>query len=77
MKEDKKYLEEQSDAVGTSIVPVSKAEGEALAKKIKAKGYFETSSLRREGIEEFKNALLTEINSNHNTNFFKKHCTLL
>ena len=77
MKEDKKYLEEQSDAVG-SIVPVTKAEGETLAKKIKAQGYFETSSLRREGIEEVKQAIITDINTitSQNTLCFK-NCTLL
>lgn len=50
--DDNKTLEDLKARSGAEATPVSKAEGEALAKEIKAEGYYETSSKTNEGVTE-------------------------
>ena len=58
LKEDKKALEELRKASGPEATPVSKEEGDALARQIKAYAYFETSAKENIGVTEALNAVL-------------------
>ena len=56
LKEDKEALEEMRRAYGPEARPISKKEGDALARKIKAYAYFETSAKENIGVTEALNA---------------------
>lgn len=58
LKEDKTALEELRKASGLEAKPVSKEEGDALAKQIKAYAYFETSAKENIGVTEALHAAL-------------------
>ena len=58
LKEDKKALEELRKVSGLEAQPVSKEEGDALAKQIKAYAYFETSAKENIGVTEALHAAL-------------------
>ena len=57
LKEDKKALEELRKVSGLEAQPVSKEEGDALAKQIKAYAYFETSAKENIGGTEALNVV--------------------
>ena len=56
LKEDKEALEKMRRAYGPEARPISKKEGDALARKIKAYAYFETSAKENIGVMEALNA---------------------
>ena len=58
LKEDKEALEKMRRDNGPEAKPISKEEGDALAKKIKAYAYFETSAKENIGVTEALNAAL-------------------
>ena len=58
LKEDKTALEELRKASGLEAKPVSKEEGDTLAKQIKAYAYFETSAKENIGVTEALHAAL-------------------
>ena len=58
LKEDKKALEEMRKLKGPEAQPITKEEGDALAKKIKAYAYLETSAKENIGVTEALNAAL-------------------
>ena len=57
LKEDKKALEEMRKLKGPEAQPITKEEGDALAKQIKAYAYFETSAKENIGMTEALNAV--------------------
>ena len=57
LKEDKEALEKMRRADGPEAKPISKEEGDALARKIKAYAYFETSAKENIGVTEALNAV--------------------
>ena len=58
LKEDKEALEEMRKLKGPEAQPISKEEGDTLAKQIKAYAYFETSAKENIGVTETVNAAL-------------------
>ena len=64
LKEDKKALEELRKASGPEATPVSKEEGDALARQIKAYAYFETSAKENIGVTESLHAVLKAAGEN-------------
>ena len=57
LKEDKNALEEMRRLYGPEAKPISKEEGDALARKIKAYAYFETSAKENIGVTEALNVV--------------------
>ena len=57
LKEDKEALEKMRRADGPEAKPISKEEGDALARKIKAYAYFETSAKENIGVTEALNVV--------------------
>ena len=57
LKEDRNGLEEMRRLYGPEAKPISKEEGDALARKIKAYAYFETSAKENIGVTEAMNAV--------------------
>ena len=57
LKEDKNALEEMRRLYGPEAKPISKEEGDALAKQIKAYAYFETSAKKNIGVTKALNAV--------------------
>ena len=57
LKEDKEALEKMRRADGPEAKPISKEEGDALAKQIKAYAYFETSAKENIGVTEALNVV--------------------
>ena len=58
LKEDQKALEEMRKLSGPEAKPISKEEGDALARKIKAYAYFETSAKLNIGVTEALNVAI-------------------
>ena len=58
LKEDKQALEKMRKADGPEAKPISKEEGDALARQVKAYAYFETSAKENLGVTEALNAAL-------------------
>ena len=58
LKEDETALEKVTKASGPDAKPVSKEEGEAMARKIRAYAYFETSAKENIGVTETLNLVL-------------------
>ena len=56
LKEDNEALEKMRRAHGPEAKPISKEEGDALAKQIKSYAYFETSAKENIGVTEAMNA---------------------
>ena len=56
LKEDKEALEEMRKLKGPEAQPISKEEGDTLAKQIKAYAYFETSAKENIGVTKALNA---------------------
>ena len=61
MKEDPKALELLAQESGPEAKPVTKGEGEALAREIKAYGYYETSAKTAEGVKEVMDAAIAAV----------------
>lgn len=61
MKEDPKALELLAQESGPEAKPVTKGEGEALAKEINAYGYYETSAKTAEGVKEVMDAAIEAV----------------
>ena len=57
LKENQKALEEMRKLSGPEAQPITKEEGDALAKQIKAYAYFETSAKENIGVTEALNAI--------------------
>ena len=56
MKEDSKALELLAKEAGPAAKPVTKGEGDTLAKEIKAYGYYETSAKTGQGVHQVMQA---------------------
>ena len=61
LKEDSKALELLAKESGPEAKPVTKGEGEALAKEINAYGYYETSAKTAEGVKEVMDAAIEAV----------------
>jgi len=66
--EDEGALKDLQKSSGPKAKPISKSEGESLARKIKAVGYFETSSLTGQGVTEAFQAAIEAANRTEQTN---------
>ena len=63
MIEDERALKELQKTSGQKAKPASKSEGQALARKINAVGYFETSALTGKGVQEAFQAAIDAANN--------------
>ena len=62
MKEDSEALELLAKESGPDAKPVTKAEGDTLAREIGAYGYYETSAKTAEGVKDVMDAAIEAIN---------------